>query len=97
MNKFAHLDQEDQAHLRHIGQANGPVPFGDPWPDPDMSVIWPERPKAPEMSEGEFSTVFGRWAEWLRSAASVKNVHPDYVALALLSAASAVIGNTRHK
>ena len=95
MNQFAHLDARDQAHLQHIGQTNGPVPMKDAWPHPDMSVIWPERPKAPEMTEGEFTTVFGPWAEWLRPAASVKNVHTDYVALTLLSAASAVIGNTR--
>lgn len=74
-----------------------PIPF-DPvaiWPEPDMTVIRPERPDAPEMSDDDFVTVFGGWSPWIKSAASVKSAHPDYVALALLSTASAIIGNTR--
>jgi len=65
------------------------------WPDPDMAVIRPERPPAPEMTTEEFSLVFGPWANWLKQAAAVKNAHEDYVALALLTTASAIIGNTR--
>lgn len=64
------------------------------WPDPDMAVIRPERPPAPEMTPQEFSLVFGEWASWIKQAAAVKNAHEDYVALALLTTASAIIGNT---
>ena len=65
------------------------------WPDPDMTVIRPERPPAPEMTDQEFVAVFGGWSQWLKSAASVKSAHADYAALALLSTASAIVGNTR--
>jgi len=65
------------------------------WPDPDMAVIRPERPPAPETTKKEFSVVFGEWASWIKQAAEVKNAHEDYVALALLTTASAIIGNTR--
>src|SRR5680860_651762 len=65
------------------------------WPEPDTSIIKPERPPAPEMPASEFDTVFGPWADWLRSAAEVKGAPVDFVALALLSTASAIVGNTR--
>lgn len=65
------------------------------WASPDQSIIRPERPPAPEMTTSEFDAVFGPWASWLRSAAEVKGAHVDFVSLALLSTASAVIGNTR--
>jgi len=74
-----------------------PVPI-DPssfWADPDMTIIRPERPAAPELSPTEFEAIFGGWSDWLRSAASVKSAHVDYTALGLLCAASAVIGNSR--
>ena len=65
------------------------------WPDPDMTVIRPERPPAPEMTSQEFETVYGGWSDWLKMAASVKNAPVDYVALGLLTSASALIGNAR--
>lgn len=65
------------------------------WPDPDTAIIRPERPPAPEMTEREFEAVFGPWTQWLRTAAEVKGAPVDFVALALLSTASAIIGNTR--
>ena len=91
MSAFAELDVRDQAHLHSIG-ANTPSAA---WPDPDMTVIRPDRPGAPEMSDADLASVFGSWTEWLKSAASVKSTHVDYVALGLLSTASAIIGNTR--
>lgn len=65
------------------------------WPEPDTTIIRPERPSAPEMSDAEFDAVFGPWADWIRGAAEVKGAPVDFVALALLSTASAIIGNTR--
>ncbi|MEI4264241.1 YfjI family protein [Roseovarius sp. D0-M9] len=47
------------------------------------------------MLDHEFDTVFGPWAGWLRSAAEIKGAPVDFVALALLSTASALVGNTR--
>lgn len=76
------------------GQA---IPFkaGKDWPAPDMTLLRPERPPAPSMSPDDFSFVFGPWAEWLNTAATVKGTPVDYVALALLATASACIGNAR--
>ena len=65
------------------------------WPEPDLSVLRPDRPTAPEMTDTEFAMVFGKWADWLKSAAEVKSAHVDYVALALLTTASAIVGNSR--
>lgn len=74
-----------------------PIPFdvATGWPDPDMTVAQPPTPPAPVMSDDAFATVYGPWASWIQTAAKVKGVPVDYVALALLSAASAVIGNAR--
>ncbi|WP_223865908.1 YfjI family protein [Salipiger aestuarii] len=74
-----------------------PIPFrpDDHWPDPDMRFAEPQRPPAPVMSPDDFAEVFGPWAGWLTCAAEVKGAPVDYVALALLTTASAAIGNAR--
>ncbi len=70
-------------------------PFDAAWPQPDLSIGQPSRPAPPVMSHADFDHVFGPWAGWLKSAAEVKNAPVDFVSLALLSAASAAIGNSR--
>lgn len=65
------------------------------WPDPDMAIGQPVRPPAPVMSDQEFAQVFGPWSGWIKSAAETKNAPTDYVAISLLSTASAAIGNSR--
>lgn len=77
--------------------APDPIPFDATahWPDPDLSIARPSRPPAPAMREDDFSLIYGPWADWLRTAADVKGAPVDYVAIALLSVASAVIGNSR--
>jgi len=74
-----------------------PIPFNpsSTWSDPDMTLINPVRPTPPVMSDDDFDAVFGPWADWLRNAAEVKGVPVDYVALTLLTTASACIGNSR--
>jgi len=74
-----------------------PTPFipGGDWPAPDMTLLQPERPPAPVLSDDDFSEVFGPWADWINTAARAKGAPADYVALALLSVASACIGNSR--
>jgi hypothetical protein len=47
------------------------------------------------MTDAEFDAVFGRWSDWIKSASEVKGAPADFVALALLSTASAIVGNTR--
>ncbi len=90
------MDKLDQTHLQNIG-ANGAVPLNpeSAWPEPDMTVVNSERPSAPIMTSDELQKVFGPWAGWLEAAAEVKSAPVDYVALSLLTAASAVIGNAR--
>lgn len=63
----------------------------DDWPDPDFSILSPapRRPRFPH-------EVFGRfWGQWIRDAAEGVSGPPDYVASALLSGSSALIGNAR--
>lgn len=80
-----------------LGAELKPVPYvpGEGWPDPDMTLIRPERPPAPMLSDEDFAEIFGPWAGWIKAAAKAKGVPDDYVALALLCAASACIGNAR--
>lgn len=74
-----------------------PIPFEATasWPEPDLTIARPVRPPAPVMTDDEFNHVYGPWADWIRTAAEVKGAPVDYVAMALLSATSAVIGNAR--
>ena len=65
------------------------------WPVPDISVLAPSRPSAPVMNDHDFDAVFGPWSNWLKTAATAKGAPVDYVALALLTTASAAIGNSR--
>src|SRR5207248_9775517 len=62
------------------------------WPEPDMSILQPERPRAPKLPLAAFGPA---WAEWIMSAAEAAACPPDYVAAPLLAAASALIGHAR--
>lgn len=77
--------------------AANPIPFDAAahWSEPDMSVLAPVRPPAPVMSDSDLAAVFGPWSEWLKSAAIAKGAPVDYVAMALLTTASAALGNSR--
>lgn len=97
---FAKLDAQDEAFRRPNIAGSTPssvhlIHPSDQWPEPDMTIIRPDRPEAPEMSDKDLDAVFGPWAQWIRDAAEVKNAPVDFVALALLTSASAIIGNTR--
>ena len=97
---FAKLNARDEAFRNAFGAPSSQSSMrvfneSKQCPEPDMSIIRPERPVAPQMSEHQFSVVFGPWASWIRDAAEVKGAPVDFVALALLTTASAIIGNTR--
>jgi hypothetical protein len=62
------------------------------WGDPDMGVLRLHRRSPPTLP----LKVFGeQWSAWIREAAEAAACPPDYVALPLLSSASALIGNAR--
>lgn len=87
------LGRRDQNQPR--SQTRAEPPRKDDWPVPDMTLTGMGDQPAPIMSDDELGVVFGSWADWLKTAAETKNAPIDFVALALVSAASAVIGNTR--
>jgi hypothetical protein len=62
------------------------------WPDPDLSVLQPNRRPPPKLP----LDIFGdRWARWIEDAAEAAVAPADYVVAPLLAAASALIGNAR--
>src|SRR5947209_3463116 len=62
------------------------------WPEPDMSILRPDRPRAPKLPLAAFGPA---WAEWITTAAEAAACPADYVAAPLLAAASALIGHAR--
>lgn len=68
---------------------NGPA---SEWPDPDLSVLRPNRRSPPKLP----LDIFGdRWAQWIEDAARSAVAPIDYVVAPLLAAAGALIGNAR--
>lgn len=63
----------------------------EPWPAPDMSILQTRRPP-PDLCLDGFGPA---WAHWLLKAANAAAAPVDYVAMPLLAAASALIGNAR--
>jgi hypothetical protein len=62
------------------------------WPEPDLSVLQPNRRPPPKLP----LDVFGdRWAQWIEDAAQAAVAPVDYVVAPLLPASSALIGNAR--
>lgn len=85
-----------RAAPRPNGRADGePTPWGAvegaPQPLPDLSVLRLHRRPPPALP----LAVFGSWAEWITAAAEAAACPPDYVAVPLLAAASALIGHAR--
>ena len=62
------------------------------WPEPDLSILRPERSPAPKLPLGAFGPA---WGEWITAAAEAAACPPDYVAAPLLAAAAALIGHAR--
>lgn len=62
------------------------------WPEPDMGVLRMHRRTAPALPLSMFGPL---WAAWIAETAQAASAPPDYVAAALLSAASSLIGNAR--
>ena len=64
----------------------------DTWPEPDLRLIDDDRPSAPMLDDDALPA---RWESWIRTEAAARGCPHDYVAAALIGAASAWIGNGR--
>jgi hypothetical protein len=64
----------------------------DTWPEPDMRLINDDRPPAPTLDD---DVLPAGWAEWITAEAAARACPLDYVAVGLIGAASAWIGNAR--
>src|SRR5215468_1546213 len=64
----------------------------DTWPDPDLGLIDDDRPPAPALDDDAIPT---GWESWITAEAAARSCPRDYVAAALIGAASAWIGNAR--
>jgi hypothetical protein len=64
----------------------------DPWPAPDMGLITDDRPSAPAVDNDALPA---GWGAWITAEAAARACPRDYVAAALLGAASGWIGNSR--
>jgi hypothetical protein len=64
----------------------------DTWPEPDMRLISDDRPSAPVLDDDALPA---GWGAWITAEAAARACPRDYVAAALLGAASGWIGNSR--
>jgi hypothetical protein len=62
------------------------------WAAPDMTHLGTGRANAPPFP---LNVIGNEWGSWCRAHAEARNAAPDYVALTLLIAASALIGHSR--
>lgn len=74
-------------------KANGRAATEEPWPEPDLSILSPHREPAPAFP---LDVLGPAWAAWVVAAAESKAAPVDYVALALLASAGAILANHRH-
>jgi len=63
------------------------------WPTPDLRLIEDGRTPAPALVDDALPA---GWVEWIAKEASARDCPRDYLAAALVCAASAWIGNSRH-
>jgi hypothetical protein len=65
----------------------------DQWPEPDRRLVEDDRAPAPKLDDDALPA---GWDEWIEKEASARGCPRDYLAAALIGAASAWIGNSRH-
>lgn len=80
-----------EARERDWIDAEAPIRPTEEASAPDMSVLNEGRRSAPPLP----LEVFGPWSEWIKATAEGTSAPADYVAVALLTGAAAVIGNAR--
>ncbi|MBD0275095.1 MAG: DUF3987 domain-containing protein, partial [Acetobacteraceae bacterium] len=79
-----------KAHAGATTRASEPP--ADQWPAPAMSILRQSARPAPPLPMGPFGPA---WGDWLARTADAANAPVDYTAAALLSVASALVGNAR--
>jgi hypothetical protein len=78
--------------VRKIVNEAPEVTAHDTWPEPDMRIIEDDRAPAPRL---ENDALPAGWDGWITADADARACPPDYIAAALIGAASAWIGNSR--
>jgi len=81
------------AALRAIIDTAPEVTERDTWPEPDLRLVYDDRPLAPTLDDDALPA---GWAAWIAAEAMAHGCPRDYVAVGLIAAASAWIGNARH-
>jgi Protein of unknown function (DUF3987) len=99
--------RDDSAHIVQNGQCPRPDPDSDAppqpgpvhivqtahWPEPDLRIVEDGRAAAPALDDDALAA---GWGEWITKEAAARDCPRDYLAAALIGAASAWIGNSRH-
>jgi Protein of unknown function (DUF3987) len=80
------FEQIEQIEQREIADAN-------PWPKPDQRIVEDGRASPPTLDNDAQPA---GWGEWIAKEAAARDCPRDYLAAALIGAASAWIGNSRH-
>jgi hypothetical protein len=83
---FEQIEQIEQIEQREIADAN-------PWPKPDQRIVEDGRASPPTLDNDAQPA---GWGEWIAKEAAARDCPRDYLAAALIGAASAWIGNSRH-
>jgi hypothetical protein len=79
----------------HVGAAfDDAQEYGprETWPEPDMRLVADDRPAAPILEEDALPA---GWERWITEEAEARACPRDYIAAALIGAASAWVGNSR--
>lgn len=81
------------AELRRIVSLAPVVSDRDTWPDPDIRLVEDDRASTPALDDDALPT---GWGAWITAEAAARGCPRDYVAAALIAAASAWARNARH-
>jgi hypothetical protein len=78
---------EDFKQIEHCGATD------EQWPEPDKRLVQDDRAIAPKL---EADALPAGWEGWIEKEAKARGCPQDYLAAALIGAASSWIGNSRH-
>ena len=81
------------AEIRRIVARAPEITLVDTWPEPDRRLVEDDRSEAPILDDDALPA---GWASWITAEAAARGCPRDYVAAALISGASAWLGNACH-